>query len=692
VSSAAVAVPVAPRIDGLDLIHRRLSVGMALAGVVAFGTGVGWTAASPLVAGVVMVCALFWRASPRISAQLEQVWLILALVLMTRALYHVAAMGGDVVLPVVDVLLFLMCAESLRSLDAFNDVRLYGLSFALLLAATAYRPGFAFALAFIAYAAMASPALTLGHLRRKLKTHGMRDSGLGRGLIPTGLALSAATLVTGIVVFLIFPRTSQAWAGRGSVAATSMAGFSNVVSIGEFGATIQPNPEVILRVEFPGGRPAETGNLYWRGRSYDQFNGVRWSRSPRVRPSAGAGLWYLTRWPGPLIEQSIYGTAMDSRVLFGLHPMVEVDPDSPIRAMVDAVGDFSYWGSSVPIYTARSQGGQPSPDLLREASGGGTPDRTAYLQLPPGIDRIRALADSLTAGLETRYDKVVRIESWLRSFTYTLELPRSAQDATLEHFLFVRRSGHCEYFSTAMVVMLRALGIESRNVNGFLGGTWSDIGSYLAVTGNEAHSWVEVWFPSFGWVTFDPTPAGSGSARAATSWFWPGRFFMDALQHRWGKWVLDYSLQDQSDALTRLLSGFRGEEEAIESTGEQGRRLPPLVWLALGAVVVMVISLYLLRPGRALPFETRLYLDLVDSARQAGVFRGQIAPLELVERLRAWGGTAVAGPAGSLVGLYVRARFAREGLAQEERAEMGRALRGAQRALARRLPGEPGRA
>jgi transglutaminase-like putative cysteine protease len=471
-----------------------------------------------------------------------------------------------------------------------------------------------------------------------------------------------------------------------------MAGFSNTVSIGEFGATIQPNPEVFLRVEFPGGRPTQTGNLYWRGRSYDRFDGVRWSRSQRVRPSAGAGLWYLTRWPGPMIEQSIYGTALDSRVLFGLHPMVEVDPDSPIRAMVDAVGDFTYWGSSVPIYTARSQAGQPTAEQLREASGGGTPDRTAYLQLPPMTDRIKALADSLTAGLETRYGKVVRIESWLRGFRYTLELPSTPGTATLEHFLFVRRAGHCEYFSTAMVVMLRAIGIEARNVNGFLGGTWSDIGSYLAVTGNEAHSWVEVWFPSYGWVTFDPTPAGSGGARAATSWFWPGRFFMDALQHRWGKWVLDYSLQDQSDALTRLLSGFRDEEEAIESSGEQTGRMPSFVWLLVGGASLFVVAIFLLRPGRSVPYETRLYLDLVDSARQAGIVQGQIAPLELVERLRVWGGSAVAAPAGNLVGLYVRARFAGEGLAQDERAEMGRALRGAQRALARRLPVEAGRA
>jgi transglutaminase-like putative cysteine protease len=469
------------------------------------------------------------------------------------------------------------------------------------------------------------------------------------------------------------------------VRATAVAGFSDVVSLGQFGATIQPNPQVVLRVEFPDVRPTEMGSLHWRGRSYDHFDGVSWSRSERIRPSGGASSWYQTRWPSPRVTQNIYGTLMESRVLFGLHPMIDVDPETPIHPLVDNVGDFFFWGSSTPVYTARSLLGGPAAEELRLASGNFVPDQRFYLQLPPLPERVRTLADSLTRGRETRYDQVARIEGWLRSeFSYTLELPRTADEATLDHFLFERRAGHCEYFSTAMVVLLRSLGIEARNVNGFLGGTWSELGSYLAVTQNDAHSWVEVWFPSFGWVTFDPTPAGSGGMRAATSWFWPGRFFLDAVQHRWGKWVLDYSLRDQSHVLAQALSSL--ERDGARADGGAAGRAVRLAVLLLVVLLATALTLWA-RRSRAVPYETRVYLDLVESCRQSGLVRGQVAPLELIERLRERAGTAAAAPAGSLIGLYLRARFAGESLGDEDRVEMGRALQGVRRALARLAAG-----
>ncbi len=85
------------------------------------------------------------------------------------------------VVPVVDLLLLLLAAEALRSLDAPNDLRLYALSFALILAATAYRPGVLFLLAFVAYIVLATLALMVGHVRRKAERYGVRDVPLGRG-------------------------------------------------------------------------------------------------------------------------------------------------------------------------------------------------------------------------------------------------------------------------------------------------------------------------------------------------------------------------------------------------------------------------------------------------------------------------------------------------------------------------------
>ncbi|HSG47826.1 MAG TPA: transglutaminase domain-containing protein, partial [Longimicrobiales bacterium] len=311
--------------------------------------------------------------------------------------------------------------------------------------------------------------------------------------------------------------------------------------------------------------------LHWRGRSYDRFDGVRWTRSRSLPPSGGPTQWYRERWAGPLLAQKIYAAPLDVRVLFTMHPVVEIDAETGIQPIFDNAGDILYWGSAAPAYTAWSRAVSPGAQELRDVDGGYRPPARFFLQLPPDLDpRIQALADSLTAGLETRYDRADAIRRHLGTFAYTLELPATAAQTSLEYFLFQRQAGHCEYFSTAMVVLLRAAGIEARNVNGFLGGEWSQFGDYLAVTQNQAHSWVEVWFPDFGWVTFDPTPAGAVGGERLESWFWPGRIFFDGIQHRWNKWVLDYNLQSQAGIFQRWSDALFGEESPADGGTRSG--------------------------------------------------------------------------------------------------------------------------
>jgi len=292
------------------------------------------------------------------------------------------------------------------------------------------------------------------------------------------------------------------------------------------------------------------------------------------------------------------------------------------------------------------------------------------------------LADSLTQGLDNRYDRVMAVQRYLKSFEYTRDLPATASEATLEHFLFERRAGHCEYFSTAMVVMLRTLGIQARNVNGFLGGQWSQFGEYLVVTQNEAHSWVEVWFPGYGWVTFDPTPAGAGSGEVVTSWFWPGRIFFDGLQHRWSKWVLDYGTEEQEGIFAGLFS--RDPQSVVSGSGAStaGR----LVRLLGGVLLVLVFlgGIAWAQRGRGRPrpsAATRIYLQLRAACTRAGleVLRGT-TPLALVERVREARGVA-ARPAERVVDLYLRARYGGLPLGDSEMREMREALGAARKLL-----------
>jgi len=558
---------------------------MGLAGLVAFAGGAGFEPLSALLAGVALVAALFWHPDKELSDRLERVWLPLAAVLVVRALFHVFVVGDDVVIPVVDLLLLLLSAEALRALEAPNDLRLYALSFALILAATAYRPGILFLVAFVTYIALATVALMVGHLRRQSERHHVAEVPLGMGMLATTTALSGVILIVALAVFVTFPRVSQGWAGRGETATTSIAGFSDQVSLGEHGSTILGNPQIVLRVEFPRGAPTSTGNLHWRGRSYDRFDGVRWTRSQNLPPSAGPTSWYRERWGTEIIEQKIFGSSLDARVLFALHPALDIDSDNGIQPLFDNAGDFVYWGSGSPAYTAFSPANLPPAEELRQPARGYRPSGDHFLQLARRIDpRIAALADSLTAGIDNRYDQAIAIRNWLQTFGYTRALPATAREATLEYFLFDRRQGHCEYFSTAMVVMLRSLGIEARNVNGFLGGQWSDFGNYLVVTQNEAHSWVEAWFPGYGWVTFDPTPGGGGTSEVISSWFWPGRILFDGIQHRWNKWVLDYSVDDaDGGAGGRERDDRRGRwPEPLRCLGTAHRRCDRVVLGATG--------------------------------------------------------------------------------------------------------------
>jgi transglutaminase-like putative cysteine protease len=668
----------------LRRLHHRLAVGMGLAGLVAFAGGAGFEPIAVFTAGACLVTALFWRPEPATSIRLQRAFAVLAVALVVRAGYAVLVGNGDRLAPMVDLLLLLLVNEALKPVEHANDARIYILSFALLLAATVYRPGLLFALAFIGYVGVSTLALMVGQLRRTSDRYGVRDVAVGRRfLVGTG-ALSVVTLTVSAVLFLAFPRVSRGWLPGGRGFATSIAGFGNAVSLDAYGARIQSNPEIVLRVEFPDGTPVNVGSLHWRGRSYDHFDGVRWSRSSDLPPSAPSFAWYRQRRTGRVKRQDIYATLLSNHVLFGLHPIVGVRPLTHIRPVVDNAGDLRFFGRTAPAYEVDSFVDPPTPGQLRTAPGGGAPAASFYLQLPPLPRRVFDLADSLTAGLDTRYDRVMAVQRYLRThFRYTLQLPATAQQASLEYFLFQRRAGHCEYFSTAMVVLLRALGIPARNVNGFLGGEWNSVGHYLAVTQNQAHSWVEAWFPRFGWVTFDPTPSGdAGAGASALSWWWPGRFLLDGLEHRWAKWVLDYNLGTQI-ALFDRASGLFSKDHASSGTGH-GPGLPKqLGWLlgGLGMLVALIVA-FSARPATRRP-ETRYYLKLRRAYDAAGYeLSPPGAPLDLLRALRDQHAPGLAD-ARRLVELYLVRRFGGEIADVRSRVTMETHLKAALRALRR---------
>ena len=206
-----------------------------------------------------------------------------------------------------------------------------------------------------------------------------------------------------------------------------------------------------------------------------------------------------------------------------------------------------------------------------------------------------ALAAQLTAHARSPLERVEAVVAWLRAtHGYTLRLPRPTpgQDP-VESFLFETPEGHCEYFASATALLLRGAGVPTRYVNGYLGGEWNDVGHYVAVRDNRAHSWVEAYLPTVGWVRVDATPPLPLTARAARL----GQL-LDALDFKWSRWVVGYDLSRQLE-LGRRVAGRLGLH-GPEPRGERGR-VPAwlLVLVAVGSVALAASRVWPARAARA---------------------------------------------------------------------------------------------
>jgi protein-glutamine gamma-glutamyltransferase len=187
----------------------------------------------------------------------------------------------------------------------------------------------------------------------------------------------------------------------------------------------------------------------------------------------------------------------------------------------------------------------------------GNGDRGHYLELPPFLDsRIPELALSVTRNADTPEERARAIEQHLRHrYGYTLELPAHEVRDPLAYFLFDRKKGHCEYFASAMAVMLRTLGIPSRLVTGFQSGVWNPLTDLYVIRASDAHSWVEAWLPGRGWVTFDPTPPDPHPH--AVSLMTQFALYADAVETFWQEWVVSYDLGHQASLADRMEQASR---------------------------------------------------------------------------------------------------------------------------------------
>jgi len=185
-----------------------------------------------------------------------------------------------------------------------------------------------------------------------------------------------------------------------------------------------------------------------------------------------------------------------------------VDPDRMVYSTSDSITDQTYSVTSMVVDPSQAQL-QAVPGLARTA------ELAPDLQLPPAYrtSALKELAASNTAGQTTEFAKVNALATWLSGpqFTYSLAPAQPTSARSLVNFLTKGKSGYCVHYAYAMTVLTRLLGIPARFVVGYTAGTRQKDGSYVVST-TDSHAWTEVYFPSMGWIRFEPTPAGQGTA------------------------------------------------------------------------------------------------------------------------------------------------------------------------------------
>jgi len=434
------------------------------------------------------------------------------------------------------------------------------IAFLMVLAAAVLTVGSMFLLTFSGFMIVAVVAVILMEMRHaaaKSTVHASESRAesahrhLAFSLAGASPVLVLFILLGAAGIFFLLPRISAGYFSAYAPGSELTTGFSDRVQLGQIGQ-IQQSRAVVMHIQIDGD---ERGgfDLKWRGGTFSYFDGTSWlipEKNPPVIRSEN-GHFELRGQGGDLRQtaKSIHYRVLMEPVgtnVFFLAPVAKVLEGRYKAISLGHSGGVSNLDAEHPVarYEATSNIWQPDPQQLRDTTGEYPINFVQnYLQLPALDPRIPQLAAQITAASDNKYEKTAAVETYLRtSFGYTLQLPTSPQSDPLANFLFERKQGHCEYFASAMAVMLRTLRIPARVATGFRGGEFNDVSSQYVVRASDAHAWVEVYFPEYGWVEFDPTPAGLNPA--PTGWD-RAMLYVDALASFWREWIVNYDLGHQ---------------------------------------------------------------------------------------------------------------------------------------------------
>jgi transglutaminase-like putative cysteine protease len=555
--SATVPLPVA--------INRYFELALYLlvfTGFAALASTGGLDIATVVVVSAALLVRGYTLTKRRILVIPEHWTAVLTVIYVAFYLVDYLLISGNFLNATVHLVLFVMVVRLFSTQRDRDHYFLSVISFLMVLAAALLTVDSVFLLAFGGFLLMAVATFVLMEMKRasaKATIQSKESSDL-RAYRHMAFSLALATpllvvliLMGGAAIFFVLPRISAGYLSAYSPVGELTTGFNDRVQLGSIGQ-IQQSSSMVMHIQIDGDHGGGF-DLNWRGVTLNLFDGRTWTNSQdkQVLAAGPDGLFSFSNpeakgKPKETLKTIHYRVLMEPigvnvfflaampHTLRGNYSLIAIDSGA---ALFDL--DLEH---PVSGYEATSLITNPEPKLLRTSTDSyPAPTLLNYLQLPAVDPRIPQLAQQITASADNNYDRARALESYLSThFQYTLELPRAIQPDPLANFLFERKRGHCEYFASSMAVMLRTLKIPSRIVNGFRTGEFNDLTSQYLVRASDAHSWVEAYFPGYGWMSFDPTPAGPGTEHGRWSRM---MMYWDAMQLFWREWIINFDTSHQ---------------------------------------------------------------------------------------------------------------------------------------------------
>ncbi|OQA92354.1 MAG: Protein-glutamine gamma-glutamyltransferase [Elusimicrobia bacterium ADurb.Bin231] len=397
------------------------------------------------------------------------------------------------------------------------------------------------------------------------------ESELAPATVWTGITafLFFITVCISIAVFIIMPRRdnprmqavmSAAGFNRMRRLSNSFSGLTENVRLGYYGS-IRKNAGRAMRVTvFDGnGNPYKpSGEIRVRGSAFNYFAEGEWSKTPidfeydfegskkRALNSRG---WIKAEKKHYFIFPGLDSLAQLSATEFYVYPVASAllfttgniyAAAASVEALSFDFTDTVYFpapnisGAKYKIYSGSRYASFNKNIPVYESA-----VESYYLNMPEKNEFYLRIAEQYSSGKKLPVEKAKAIENYFRD-NYFYSLSENFGSQTLHEFLSDTQTGNCEYFATAMCVLLRALGIPSRLVAGFVSDGWNEYGKFYDVRQNDAHAWVEAYFSGYGWMTFDPTPYRSEFDKKKTIVLKSIGKFLNAMQIKWYRHIIGY--------------------------------------------------------------------------------------------------------------------------------------------------------